>query len=98
MVLPVLIAVEADEDVLQEVETQLVHRYGRDYRVEALQDPDEALRTLTELRDRGFEAALVLAGQSLSGTTGDELLDHVRQLHPHAKRALLVAANAWADG
>jgi thioredoxin reductase (NADPH) len=98
MVLPVLIAVEADQDVLQEVETQLVHRYGRDYRVEALQDPDAALRTLTELRDRGFEAALVLAGQSLSGATGDELLDHVRQLHPHAKRALLVAANAWADG
>ena len=40
----------------------------------------------------------MLAGQTSSGTAGDELLDHVRQLHPHAKRALLVAPQAWADG
>ena len=38
----------------------------------------------------------MLAGHSLSGTTG-ELLEHVRRLHPHAKRALLVSANAWTD-
>jgi thioredoxin reductase (NADPH) len=94
---PVLIAVDEDPDLLQEVETQLVHRYGRDYRVEALRDPDEALRTLTQLRDAGVAVALVLGGQSSSGATGEELFDHVRQLHPFAKRALLVAANTWTD-
>jgi hypothetical protein len=34
--------------------------------------------------------ALVLAAQWLSATTGGELLERVRQLHPHAKRGLLV--------
>jgi thioredoxin reductase (NADPH) len=96
MALPVLVAVDEDPDVLGQVETQLVQRYGRDYRVECVPDLDEALRTLTELRAASAEVALVLAGHSSAGTTG-ELLDHVRQLHPHAKRALLVAANAWAD-
>ena len=95
MALAVLVAVDDDPHVLEEVETQLVQRYGRDYRVECLRDPDEALRKLTELRDAAADVALVLAGQSFSGTTCGELFDQVRQLHPHAKRALLVEANAW---
>jgi thioredoxin reductase (NADPH) len=94
---PVLVAVEENPDVLEEVETQLVQRYGRDYRVESTQSPDKALRTLTELRDAGADVALVLAGQSVSGALGGDLLDHVRQLHPHAKRVLLVPGNAWTD-
>jgi thioredoxin reductase (NADPH) len=94
---PVLVAVDEDPDVIEEVESQLVQRYGRDYRVECLRDPDEALRTLTQLRDAGADVVLVLAGQSFSGPTGGELLEHIRRLHPHAKRALLVAANAWTD-
>jgi thioredoxin reductase (NADPH) len=98
MALPVLVAVDEDPDVLENVTTQLDRRYGRDYRVERFRDPDEALRGLTELRDSRADVALVLAGLSSSGAAGDELLDHVRQLHPHAKRALLVAPQAWADG
>jgi thioredoxin reductase (NADPH) len=94
---PVLVAVDEDPDVLDEVETQLGQRYDRDYRVEGLRGRDEALRRLTELRDDGADVALLLAGQSFSGATGGELLEHTRQLHPHAKRALLVAANAWTD-
>jgi thioredoxin reductase (NADPH) len=93
---PILFAVDEDPDVLEQVEAQLVQRYGRDW-IEGLRDPDQALRALTELRDAGADVALVLAGQSLSGRTADELLDHVRRLHPHAKRALLVPANAWTD-
>jgi thioredoxin reductase (NADPH) len=97
MALPVLVAVDEDPDVLENVATQLDRRYGRDYRVERFRDPDVALRALTELRDAGADVALVLAGQSPSDTAADELLDHVRQLYPHAKRALLVAPRAWAD-
>jgi thioredoxin reductase (NADPH) len=95
--LPVLVAVDADADVIEDVEAQLVRRYGRDYRVECLRDPDEALQMLTELRDAAVDVALVLAGVSLPGTAGGELLDRVRRLHPQAKRALLVAENAWTD-
>jgi len=95
--LPVVLAVDDDPEVVAELESQLVQRYGRDYRVECFRDPEEALARLTELSENGSDLALVLAGQSPPGTPGDELLDHVRRLHPHAKRALLVPANAWAD-
>ncbi len=40
---------------------------------------------------------VVLAGKSLLHTAGDDLLEQVRQLHPHAKRAYLVPAEVWAD-
>jgi thioredoxin reductase (NADPH) len=62
-----------------------------------LADPAEALRTLTELAQNGEEVALVLARNPPSRTTGSELLEQVRQLHPHAKRALLVPSDTWAD-
>lgn len=94
---PVLLAVDEDRDALADVETQLVRRYAHDYRVECLTDPGEALRTLTELAHGGEEVALVLARTSLSRATGSELLEQVRQLHPHAKRALLVPSDTWAD-
>jgi thioredoxin reductase (NADPH) len=97
MALPVLVAVDEDPDVLAEVETQLVQRYGRDYRVEGFHDPAEAIHLLEELEEAGADVALVLASQSATGTTCDELFDHARHLHPHAKRALLVTANAWTD-
>ena len=39
----------------------------------------------------------MLARNPPSRTTGSELLEQVRQLHPHAKRALLVPSDTWAD-
>ena len=97
MSLPVLFAVDEDQEALEDVETQLVQRYARDYRVEALTDPKQALRRLAELARAGEEVALVLAGKSLSDATGGELLERVRQLHPYAPRGLVVPGGAWAD-
>ncbi len=93
---PVLLAVDEDLDALDDVKNQLVQRYAHDYRIESVGDSDEALRTLQELADRGEEVALVLAASSLSTSVG-HLLGHVRQLHPHAGRALLVPTNIWSD-
>jgi thioredoxin reductase (NADPH) len=94
---PVLLAVDDDPAALRDVERELRGRYGTDYRVVCTDSPDEALAHLTQLSDGTDEVALVLAGQWLPGTTGSELLERVRQLHPHAKRALLVPWGAWGD-
>jgi thioredoxin reductase (NADPH) len=94
---PVLLAVDEDRDALEELETQLVERYAHDYRVEGVSDPEQALRTLAELDRAGEEVALVLAGESTLDAAGGELLERARQLHPHAKRGLVVPAGAWAD-
>jgi thioredoxin reductase (NADPH) len=93
---PVLLAVDDDPQHLETVNTQLVRRYGPDYRIEAADDPAKALRTLQALADGGEDLALVLASSSLpSSATVPDLLDHVRRLHPHARRALLVPDNMW---
>jgi thioredoxin reductase (NADPH) len=94
---PALVAVDEDRQVLDALEAQLVGRYANDYRIECLRDPDEALQTLEVLRDASVEVALVLVGQSLETSVRENLLDRARQLHPHAKRVLLVAPDAWAD-
>lgn len=97
MPLPVLLAMDEDRDALAGVETQLVQRYTPDYRVESVSDPEQALRTLTELADDGDEVAVVLVGKSLWDATGGELLERARQLHPYAQRGLVVPGGAWSD-
>jgi thioredoxin reductase (NADPH) len=94
---PVLLAVDDDRDALHVVSTELRHRYSRDYEVVCEASPDAALTKLEALAEEGAEVALVLAAQWLPGTTGTELLGRVHQLHPHAKRGLLIDWGAWGD-
>jgi thioredoxin reductase (NADPH) len=94
---PFLLAVDDDPDALRAVATELRHRYSRDYEVVCEASPDAALKTLEGLAEQGKEVALVLAAQWLAEMTGTELLGRVHQLHPHAKRGLLVEWGAWGD-
>ena len=94
---PVLVAVDPDPSALGDIERELSDRYASRYRISCTRSPEEALAVLARLSEAGEEVALVLAAQSLPGTTGGELLERVRQLHPDAKRGLLVSGGAWAD-
>jgi thioredoxin reductase (NADPH) len=94
---PILFAVDEDREALESVRSQLAERYGADYRVESLSDPEAALARLADLAASGEEVALALAGASASVATGGELLERARQSHPYAKRALVVSGGAWAD-
>ena len=72
------------------VEMELRKRYEPDYQVITTGSAGEALEVLGQLRDGGSQVCLVLADQGLAGTTGTELLAQVRQLHPAARRGLLI--------
>src|SRR4051812_35479315 len=72
---PLLIVVDDDRDALRGVEEQLVQRYSHDYRVECLDDLDEALRRLAGLARSSEDVALVLASTSVAD--GSELLEQV---------------------
>ena len=88
---PVLVVVDEDPDVLGTTEQALGDRYGRDYCVEGFRSATVALERLEHLAATQQQVALVLSSQWLTGMTGDELLKAVHRLHPHAKRALLIA-------
>ena len=93
---PVVVAVEDDADALRDIERELRDRYASHYRVVCMQS-GEARDRLEDLAAGDDEVALVLAGQRLSGTTGSELLDEARHLHPQAKRGLLLAWGDWGE-
>ena len=92
---PALVAVDGDPGGLTGAE--LERRYGADYEVVLKTSGREALAALAELKRRGTDVALVLAGQWLDDLAGAELLARVPALYPQARRALLVGWRAWAD-
>jgi thioredoxin reductase (NADPH) len=94
---PAVVVVDADPGALRDVERELSERYARHYRLFCLSSPLDARVQLKELAENGDDVALVLAAQDMSGMTGTELLDEVGQLHPRAKRGLLVDWGSWGD-
>jgi thioredoxin reductase (NADPH) len=94
---PVLLAVDDDPGTLGDVRAELQSRYSRDYRVLCERAPDKAVSMLERLAADGEQVALVLASQGLPGMTGTDLLARVHQLHPHAKRGLLIEWGGWGD-
>ena len=92
-----LLAVDADPAALRQVDQELRSRYAGSYKVICTTSPDEALEVLAQLAGEGEDVALVLAAHWLGGMTGAELLGRVRQLHPDAKRGLLVAWGGWGS-
>jgi len=94
MAVGLIVVLERDEIALRGVRAQLAQRYGRDYEILAFSDADEALASV---EGAGADLALLFVGATSAGAAGERLLDRVHQLHPHAKRALLVAGEAWSD-
>jgi thioredoxin reductase (NADPH) len=94
---PAVLAVDEDRESLARIEAELAHRFGADYRIVCERSPADALRVLTRMRTEGDPVALVLAYEGMGELRGAELLDRVKALHPHAKRALLIDWGGWGD-
>src|SRR4051794_3760936 len=94
---PVLLAVDDERRQLDRIQDELCRRYAADYRVVCCSSATAALRELEGLRAAGEQVALVLADQWMGDVNGDALLARVGELHPQAKRALMVPWGAWSD-
>jgi thioredoxin reductase (NADPH) len=94
--LPLILAVDEDAEALERLTGEL-QRYARDYKVICGPSLDSALATLESLRDREAAVAIVLAARGTREFKGEKLLEQVHDLHPHAKRALLIPWGGWAD-
>ena len=94
---PVILAVDPDSEAISRITEQLERRYAHDYRVVCKSSMEDALAELERLRDAGARVAVVLAGRGESGLRGEQLLERVNELHPHAKRGLLIEFGAWGD-
>ena len=93
---PLVLAVEDDAAALERI-TRELQRYERDYLVVCVPTPEAALAQLEALRDEGRQVAIVLAARGSGELRGEELLERVTRLHPHAKRGLLIPWGGWGD-
>jgi thioredoxin reductase (NADPH) len=91
---PVVLVVDDEADSLRALAQELESRYGAHYRIVARASAQDALATLAELRAEDAAVPLILADQWMPETTGIELLARSRQLHPTARRGLLIS---WGD-
>jgi thioredoxin reductase (NADPH) len=92
---PILFLVDDRPRVLEALDGDLEPRFGADHRILTEQRPKAALETLGELAGRGEEVALIVAGQHMAELPGVAVLLRAHELHPSAKRVLLVGRRAW---
>jgi thioredoxin reductase (NADPH) len=93
---PVILAVDPDAVALERITDEL-QRYARDYRVICGPSCEAALAQLEAMREDGVGVAIVLAARGAESLRGEELLARTGELHPHAKRGLLIEFGGWGD-
>ncbi len=87
---PVVLAVDDDGDVLAALQAALAKRYGADYQILAERSPAAALQVLERLRRQEMAVAVIIADQWMPHMTGLDLLARARELHPSARRLVLI--------
>src|SRR5687768_1386434 len=94
---PILMVADKDEEALLFVGQELRKRYGADYEIICDPSAEAALSKLQVLKNEDRQIALVFTDQSLPEMTGIEFLNRAHNLHPNAKRILLVGLRAWEN-
>jgi thioredoxin reductase (NADPH) len=88
---PAIVVVHGEGPSRQLVVRDLETRYGSDYAIVVGSTPEEGLGRLRDLAGSDSEVALVLADESISGMPATELLAATHDIHPAARRALLIS-------
>lgn len=87
---PVLFAIDNDAGVVRALRDDLTRRFGKDFRVMGESSADIGLAALRRLAELHEPVALLIADQQLGGMPGTDFLARAHELHPLAKRVLLV--------
>jgi len=92
-----ILVVDDDQESLARCRDELARRYGSDYAIVDTQSPTDARDRLAGWKASGEPVALVLADQWMPELSGAELLAAAGDLHPSARRGLLIDFGAWGD-
>ena len=92
---PILFLVDDRPKVLDALAADLRRRFGADHRVLTEGSPAVALEELLRLAEQAREVAVVVAGQRMAELAGVPFLLRAHELHPSAKRVLLVGRREW---
>ena len=87
---PVLFVIDDDAGVLHALRDDLSRRFGRDFRVIGESSAVAGLAVLRGLAGSGEPVALLIVDHDMPEMPGTEFLARAHELHPLAKRVLLV--------
>jgi thioredoxin reductase (NADPH) len=90
MPLPVLYLLDDDPGVVHALQEDLGRRFGQDFEIIGETSPAAGLETVGQLAADGRNIALLIVDHDMSDMTGAQFLARAHQLHPLAKRVLLV--------
>jgi thioredoxin reductase (NADPH) len=94
---PTLLVVDVEPEMLDRIEGELQRSFGSDFRVRGERCGDDAVRILKTAHELTQRVAVVLVDAALPSEERAQVLGAARDLHPDARRALLVEWGAWAD-
>jgi diguanylate cyclase (GGDEF)-like protein len=84
-----ILCVDDEPGVLLALRQQLLERFGHECQVATAASADEALALAADLEQDGEPLAVVIADQIMPGMKGAELLEHIDQRWPRARKVLL---------
>jgi thioredoxin reductase (NADPH) len=87
---PVLFVIDDDAGVVHALQDDLSRRFGEDFRVMGESSASAGLASLRGLADAREPVALLIAGHELGEMPGVDFLARAHDMHPLAKRVLLV--------
>jgi len=92
---PHFVVVSEDAPRLDALAGDLIRRYEPDYQVVCMSSASDALAMLAGLEQAGTEVALLIADEQLAQMSAVGFLARAHELHPHAKRILLIRRGDW---
>ncbi|MDN3549414.1 response regulator [Mucilaginibacter aquaedulcis] len=88
---PIIFSIDDDPQVLRSISRDLRSQYGKEYKILSTTSANEALETLTELKNSSDVIALFLCDQRMPEMEGVKFLEKAKKIYPDAKRVLLTA-------
>jgi len=92
MTTPILMAVDDQPDALDVIRRELTSRYATDYQIMCEDSPISALEQLGALSrgPRDTTVLIMFAASEMTAMTGIEFLQRAHEMHPHARRVLII--------
>lgn len=88
---PIIFTIDDDPQVLRAISRDLKTQYGKEYKILSTTSAQEALDSLTDLKNTSDVVALFVCDQRMPEMEGVAFLEKAIKLFPDAKRVLLTA-------
>src|SRR6202044_1094895 len=88
---PIIFSIDDDPQVLRAISRDLRTMYGKEYKIMSTTSANEALESLTDLKNSSDVVAMFVCDQRMPEMDGVSFLEKAIKIFPDAKRVLLTA-------